>query len=328
MSRSTLPRLVAALACTAGLGLGALPVAGADPAPSVPPAVVPMQPGPEQFTPGDAIRYAATHPDTAPPGANDFACRSRPGQLPVILAHGTDTTAYTDWAGLSPKLKAAGYCVFALNYGGKAGADHYGTEEMSESAVQLRDFVSKVRSATGAAEVDLVGFSQGATVTRYYINRLGGASEVRRWVGLASPSYGGAMFGAVALARAIPGGVEAVQDFFSLAVVQQMVDSPFLVGLNAGSDTVPGVEYTTIGSRYDEMIQPSSNIALHGAGATNIVVQDLCPIDMTGHFNMPYDAFSQQLVLNALDPSRTVVPECRFVPLGTNIAGVVAAANF
>jgi len=110
--------------------------------------------------------------------------------------------------------------------------------------------------------------------------------------------------------------------------VEQMVDSPFLVALNSGSDTVPGVEYTTIGSRYDEMIQPSTNVALRGHGATNIVVQDLCPIDLTGHFNMPYDAFAQRLVLNALDPTRAVVPECRFVALGTGIPDVIAAANF
>lgn len=323
---SSVPRLVGAIACAAGLCLGVAPAAYAD-MPPAPPVVVPMRPGPEQFTPGDAIRYADAHPETAPPGSNDFACRPSSGQRPVVLAHGTDTTAYTDWAGLSPKLKRAGFCVFALNYGGAPGADRYGTEDISQSAVQLSEFVDFVRAETGAAEVDLVGFSQGATVTRYYVNRLGGAAEVRRWVGLASPSYGGALYGAVSVVRALPGGEGAVQEFLSLAVVQQMADSPFMVGLNAVSDTVPDVQYTTIGSNYDEILQPNTTMALHGGGASNIIVQDLCPLDMTGHFNMPYDAFSQQLVINALDPTRTVVPPCRFVPLGTGIPDVIAASN-
>jgi triacylglycerol lipase len=323
-----MPRLAAVLACVLGLWLVALPSAGADPVGGVSPVVVPTGAGPEQFGPGDAIRYAVAHPDIAPPGANDFGCRPSPGTLPVVLAHGTDTAAYTDWAGLSPRLKRAGYCVFAPNYGGRPGADHYGTEAISTSAVQFRDFVDRVRAATGAAEVDVVGFSQGATMSRYYINKLGGADAVRRWVGLASPTYGGVMYGLVPLVRAIPGGVDAVQDFTSLAVVEQMANSDFLAGLNAGSDTVPGVQYTTIGSRYDEMIQPNANIALRGPGAVNIIVQDLCPIDMSGHFNMVYDQFAQQLVLNALDPTRAVVPECRFVALGTGIPDVVLAANF
>ncbi len=87
----------------------------------------------------------------------------------------------------------------------------------------------------------------------------------------------------------VPGGTELIEAIGSEALAEQVQGSPFLTALNAGGDTVPGAEYTTIGTRYDEVIQPYTNVALHDPGATNILVQDLCPIDQTGHFNLPYD---------------------------------------
>ncbi|OUS88241.1 triacylglycerol lipase [Rhodococcus sp. NCIMB 12038] len=292
-------------------------------------AEVPTLPGPPQSDPGSAIAYAKHHPHSAPPGANDFSCRPDPAHpRPVILVHGTDGSAYANWAGLSPKLKAAGYCVFALNYGRKPGTEHFGMQTMTEGAAELEVFVADVLSATGADEVDLIGHSQGATVARYYVNRLGGASKVHHWIGLASPTYGGTFFGIATAVTSVPGGTELIETIGSEALAEQVQGSAFLTALNAGGDTVPGAEYTTIGTRYDEVIQPYTNVALRDPRATNILVQDLCPIDQTGHFNLPYDPFAQQLVLNTLDPAHVVVPPCTFVPLGTGIPGVIIASNF
>ncbi|QZS54698.1 esterase/lipase family protein [Rhodococcus opacus] len=310
--------LLAAVACVCALGVA--PARAAE---------VPTLPGPAQSDAGAAISYAKQHPHSAPPGTNDFSCRPGPAHPhPVILVHGSDGSAYANWAGLSPKLKSAGYCPFALNYGQRPGTEHYGMETMAEGAHELDGFVAQVLSATGASTVDVIGHSQGATVARYYINRLGGAAHVSRWIGLASPTYGGTFFGIATAVTSVPGGSELIERFGSEALAEQVQGSPFLTALNAGGDTVPGVEYTTIGTRYDEVIQPYTNVALHDPGATNILVQDLCPIDQTGHFNLPYDPFSQQLVLNTLDPEHTIVPPCRFVPLGTGIAGVIIASNF
>jgi triacylglycerol esterase/lipase EstA (alpha/beta hydrolase family) len=316
-----------ALAVTA-LAVLVIPAASADQPSGARPAAVPALPGPGQFDHGAAMVYSKEHPDSAPPGANDFGCRpSAIHPRPVVLAHGTDASAYADFAGISPRLQAAGYCIFALNYGGKDGGKTYGTEDMWASGIQLRDFVAQVLRATRARQVDLVGYSQGATVARYYVNRLGGAPFVYRWVGVASPTYGGVMYGLVPIASAIPGALDAFAKVTSIAAVEQAQGSDFLTALNAGGDTVPGVRYTTIGSIYDEMIQPFSNIAIRSPAATNIVIQDLCPIDQTGHFNMVYDRFAQQLVVNALDPDTAQAPNCEFVPLGTGIPQVIWAAH-
>ena len=55
---------------------------------------------------------------------------------------------------MSPALKAAGYCVYALNYGAYNGSGLvgvYGLAEMERSALELRDFVADVRARRRSA---------------------------------------------------------------------------------------------------------------------------------------------------------------------------------
>ncbi|NKY86926.1 lipase family alpha/beta hydrolase [Nocardia veterana] len=323
-------RVVAAVAAC-GTVFGGSAVGRADPPappPDTHPVVVPTEWGPPQPDHLAAARYLKAHPDATPWGTNDFGCRpSARHPHPIILAHGTDATAYTDWAGIAPQLVAAGFCVFAPDYGGKPGATSFGTEDVWASARQFAGFVDRVLAVTGAQRVDLVGFSQGANITRYFVNKLGGAAKVDRWIGLASPSYGGVMYGLVPLADAVPGLWGAYEQVTSQAAVQQAQGSPFMRDLNAGGDTVPGVRYTTIGSRVDEMIQPFTNMALTGPGARNLVLQDLCPIDLTGHFHLVYDPFAQQVLLTVLDPDAAPLPQCAYVPLGTGIGEVILGAH-
>ncbi|MBF6354346.1 alpha/beta fold hydrolase [Nocardia higoensis] len=292
------------------------------------PAAVPTVAGPIQSDHLGAALYQRQHQNVTPSGTNDFDCRPDAGHpRPVVLAHGTDSSAYSDWSAIGPSLVAAGFCVFAPNYGAAVGADTYGTEDLRDSAVQIGAFVDRVLAETGAQQVDLVGFSQGANVTRYYVNKLGGAPKVARWIGLASPTYGGVMYGLVPVAQAIPGALDLFATVTSLAAVQQAQGSPTMLALNEGGDTVPGVEYVTVGSRVDEMIQPFENIALRGQGARNIAIQDLCPQNLTGHFHMVYDPFVRDLLLTVLDPGHAPEPVCVPVALGTGIPQVIIAGN-
>ncbi|MFD6062243.1 esterase/lipase family protein [Rhodococcus wratislaviensis] len=332
----------AAAGAALGMGLAVsmlgAPVAAAEEVPDLPGVSsvwqVPDRAGPAQITHHDAARYARQHPGSVPPGVNEFTCTpTGEHPRPVVLVHGTDSNAYSDWASLGPRLAAAGYCVFALNYGGEPGGDNYGTEDMTVSAGQLAQFVAEVRDATAAPKVDLVGYSQGATVARYYVNRLGGAVAVDQWVGLASPTYGGTLFGLVPVLKQTPGGMQWARqaippDLVLPALEQQAHGSSFLKGLNGGADTVPGTRYTTIGSRLDEVIQPATNIALRDGSATNLMIGDLCPSNQSGHFRMPCDEYTVELVMGVLDPAQAVAPPCTVVPAGTGVLEMILTEKF
>lgn len=320
-------RVLTVIIALAGVVLLGTAAATARPGADIPPEV-PTEWAPPQADHLGAVLYMKDHPAAVPWGVNDFGCvpdAARP--RPVILAHGTDASAYTDWSAIGPRLVDEGFCVFAVNYGGKPGAASFGTEDIVRSAHQFAAFVDRVRTVTGVSQVDVVGFSQGANMTRYYINKLGGAPAVGTWVGLASPTYGGVMYGLVPVAQQIPGALTFAEKTISVAAVQQAQGSPFMLDLNAGGDTVPGVRYVTIGSRVDEMIQPFENIALRGPGAENIVIQDRCPANLTGHFHMVYDPFVAQLLFGVLDPGHAPSPVCVPVALGTGIPQVIIGGN-
>lgn len=252
------------------------------------------------------LGYAHTSPTASPPGANDWSCQpSAAHPRPVVLVHGTFADRSNSWQAISPLLKNNGYCVFALNYGSYAGSGAigvYGTGEIRNSAKELSAFVDQVLAATGAAEVDLVGHSQGGMMPRYYLKFLGGAEKVRALVGLSPSNHGTTVDGIGLLARFFPGG-EQFTGTLCPACEEQIVGSSFLAELNSGGDTVPGVEYTVIQTRYDQVVTPYTSAFLSGSNVRNIVLQNQCILDLGDHLSMPYDHIAGADVLTALDPA-------------------------
>lgn len=284
---------VVAVAAAAALVVGA----GTAGAVSTPPA------GPPQATFPPALLYANADPTASPPGANDYSCTPTAAHpRPVVLVHGTVENAYDNWAELAPQLKADGYCVFALNYGGAPGSPYQGLGDIPTSARQLASYVDTVLAATGAAEVDLVGHSQGGMMPRYYLKNLGGAAKVASLVALSPSNYGTVFYGVLPLVNALPGG-NGVLGLGCQACVQQRQGSAFLKDLNAGGDTVAGVSYTVIQTLYDNVVMPHTNAFLRSPGVTNTLLQSVCPGDTVDHLGISYDPNAQRLVRNALDPS-------------------------
>ncbi|WP_353946286.1 alpha/beta fold hydrolase [Streptomyces sp. HUAS MG91] len=258
----------------------------------------------------------------APDGANDWACRpSAEHPQPVVLIHGTLENMNDNWRGAAPLLANNGYCVFAFNYGtdSDTGAVQ-GTGPMKDSAAKLGTFVDKVRAATGAAEVDLVGHSQGGgPMPRYYLkNDPGAAGKVGKLIGITPSNHGTTLSGITQLGSALH-LLEPANDLLtktSPALVEQEVGSDFNKQLDAGGDTVPGVDYTVIASKYDEVVTPYTNsylTAVPGATVRNIRVQDGCALDLTDHLEAAYDPIALTYVLNALDPAHPRPVKCRTV---------------
>ncbi len=259
------------------------------------------------------LGYAHVSPTASPPGANDWNCKpSAAHPRPVVLVHGTFADMSDSWQALSPLLFNHGYCVFALNYGshnGSGGLGIYGIGEIAESAAELSAFVDKVLTATGAEEVDLVGHSQGGMMPRYYLKNLGGAAKVHTLVGLSPSNHGTTLDGLFTLAGFFPGASEFTGALCP-ACQEQEAGSAFLAALNAGGDTVPGVSYTVIQTRFDEVVTPFTSAFLSGPEVTNLTLQNQCILDLGDHLSMPYDHIADADVLTALDPAHPQHPLC------------------
>jgi len=291
MKRRLSTLAVAAVFCLAAAGCGA----GLD----VPYSSVP------------AIAAAVAHPGGNPPGANDWSCvPSAAHPNPVVLVHGTLANMTVNWDSLSPLLKNNGYCVFALNFGGLVAGEIGGTGDIAGSAAELSTFVDKVLRSTGASKVDIVGHSQGGMMPRYYLKNLGGAAKVGAMVGLAPSNHGTTLLGLAKLATYFPWTVGFVVGLGCPSCLQQINTSSFVQDLNAGGDTVPGVQYTVIETKYDEVVTPYSSAFLSGPNVTNITLQDQCSVDASDHLSVAFDHIALRDVLNALDPAHPVAPTC------------------
>lgn len=249
--------------------------------------------------------YAHTSPTASPPGANDWSCKpSAAHPRPVVLVHGTFADMSNSWQAISPLLKNNGYCVFALNYGdynGSGAIGVYGVGDIPASAGELNSFVDKVRGATGAAEVDLVGHSQGGMMPRYYLKNLGGAAEVHTLVGLSPSNHGTTLDGLFILSNFFP-GANQFTGALCPACEQQRAGSAFITALNSGGETVPGVDYTVIQTVYDQVVTPYTSAFLSGSNVRNVLLQKQCILDLGDHLSMPYDHIAAADVLTALDP--------------------------
>lgn len=178
--RRLVAAIVIALLLSGGLGPGA---ASQRPhQPSVP-AGLPLGLGPRP--PGLSLADlgfgpAPVHARTAP----------RPPRYPVLLVHGLggDPSAW-DKSPLPQLLQQAGYVpgrtLFFVDYG---------TANYGDYVEIYRDFlmpaIDRAKAASGANQVDLVAFSMGGLVSRYYVQSSDYRGDVRTLVLLASPTRG------------------------------------------------------------------------------------------------------------------------------------------
>jgi triacylglycerol lipase len=97
--------------------------------------------------------------------------------------------------------------------------------------------------------IDLVGFSMGALVSRYYLQRLGGKACVRRFISISGPHQG------TLTAYALP-----------LAGLRDMRPGSALIReLEADAEGFGGVEVHCLYTPYDLMIMPAASSLLPGA---------------------------------------------------------------
>ncbi|KAK3828219.1 MAG: triacylglycerol lipase [Benniella sp.] len=223
------------------------------------------------------------------PGVNDWNCKpSQAHPKPLILIHGLIANEWDNWLYMAPRFKAKGYCVYALTYGSLPGIPLLaGLDSMETGAAQLSTFVDKVLASTNTTKVDFVGHSQGSLMPRYYLKFLGGAAKVDKFGAFGTIAYGTDLLGLIPLATSLGlyDPIKKILDPVCKSCFQFLIGSDFLNKLNAGGDTVPGVQYKFIVSKYDEIVTPYTNGKLKDVNpkATNVVLQDLCSVDLSEH---------------------------------------------
>ncbi|MFE4873064.1 lipase family alpha/beta hydrolase [Streptomyces sp. NPDC056682] len=248
-------------------------------------------------------------------GWNDYSCKpSAAHPRPVVLVHGTFGNGTDNWLALAPYLVNRGYCVFSLDYGRLPGVPLFdGLGPIDKSAAQLATFVDTVLAATGAPKADLVGHSQGGMMPRWYLKFLGGAAKVNALVGIAPDNHGTTLDGLAQLLPYFP-GAENLLTLATPGLADQMAGSAFVTKLNQGGDTVPGVHYTVIASKYDEVVTPYRSQFLDGPDVHNVLIQDKCALDLSEHVAIGLtDRIAYHEVVNALDPAHATSTTCASV---------------
>ncbi|MRH91321.1 alpha/beta fold hydrolase [Nocardia sp. SYP-A9097] len=241
---------------------------------------------------------------------NDWACRPTTDHPhPVVLLHGTMNGA-AEWNQLTPDLTAAGYCVFALDYGYSARPilQSSGLGPLAESADQVEAFVDRVLAATGAAKVDIVGQSQGGALAEYYAKNMGHADRVGAEVLLAPPTHGTTLSGVVDILP--PGSPQrtaadpALRALACPACADMETDSAFVSALNEGPITQRGVRYAVIATRDDTTVTPPGTASfINEPDVTNLFVQDLDPGIRVEHAGLPSNPAVRRWILQQLDPA-------------------------
>jgi triacylglycerol lipase len=175
-----------------------------------------------------------------------MTARAEPGSAPVLIVHGIwDSRARM--AALERGLVARGVeHARAFDLKPNDGRAPIATlaEQVKRQADALRD--------EHDGPIDLVGFSMGALVCRYYLQKLGGRAHVRRFVSISGPHQGTL----TAYALPLPG------------LRDMRPGSALIRELDADATGFGAVEVHCLYTPYDLMIVPAASSILSCAKTT------------------------------------------------------------
>lgn len=157
---------------------------------------------------------------------------------PVVLVPGIDDTA-TVLQPLMQMLRQQGRHVHGLSLwpsNGDLGLD--------ELAAQVDRYVN--RTFAPHQPIDLIGFSMGGIVSRYYVQQIDQCDRVQRLVTISSPHQGSL----VAYGR------------WNLGCHQMRPGSPFLQALNRDLSRLHRLNFTSLWTPFDLMIVPAHSSQL------------------------------------------------------------------
>ncbi len=217
---------------------------------------------------------------------------------PVLLVHGTFTAGWEqyDWS-YGPVLEEMGFDVCTVTYPDR------GMGDLQVSAEYVVNAIRYIHEQSGR-KVAMIGHSQGALMPRWALKWWPSANAlVEDFVLHAGPNHGTDNAGDNPVTNALVTTSGMPESFFQMAT-----DSNFEEALNAGDETPGDVDYTSIYTQFDELVQPVDPVPTaaldweqNNPKVTNILLQDVCPALIADHVTIGItDATTLLLTLDAI----------------------------
>lgn len=157
---------------------------------------------------------------------------------PVLLVHGLMDTSYK-MRKISRYLQDLGWQVADINLNANTGETR-----LEILAGQVADLID--RTFAPHQRIDLLGFSMGGLVTRYYIQRLGGLDRVDRFITISTPHRG-------TIAANFSGRT---------GCMQMRPNSNFITDLSKDVDRLKQLNFTSLWTPFDLIILPPNSSQL------------------------------------------------------------------
>ncbi len=195
-----------------------------------------------------------------------------PLRRPVLLVHGIDDSP-RGLVSLHNSLVDAGWRELEL----QELTPNDGSLGVEALARQVDDGARALQARTGAAEIDVVAFSMGSLVTRYWLRRLQPTVKVKTFVSLSGPHHG------------------TFSGYFrwNTGATQMRPHSPLIQDLATDEGEWGGVEVYSFWTPWDLMIFPAKSSRLKGA------IEQRFPV--VAHPLMLIDRRVHQAVVSALE---------------------------
>lgn len=157
---------------------------------------------------------------------------------PVVLVHGLRDTS-RDMRKIAGYLRDLGWQILNIDL-----TPNTGDARLEILAKQVADLVT--RTFAPHQQIDLIGYSMGGLVARYYLQRLSGIERVDRFISISAPHRG-----------------TIAANFSTRAGCMQMrPNSDFITDLDRDVDKLKQLNFTSIWTPFDLMILPPSSSKL------------------------------------------------------------------
>ena len=245
------------------------------------------------LTIGSASAFASGPPLTVPQSELDAAVKcpidpTNAAATPVMLVTGTGASGDQSYLIGKGAFEAYGHPVCYVNFPDFTTADIQTSVEYLVYGLRKEFFLAQ-------RKVAVIGISQGGLLPRfaltYWPDLRGKVSDAV----LAAGTQHGTVLGLGSCSATSP---------CPPADWQQIAGSRLLRAINSQPDETPGnVSYTTVRSLSDETVQPQGGRHPTSAldGASNILIQGVCPGRTTSHIGTIVDSVTFQAFTDAVD---------------------------